>query len=127
VPTLRVPEVLPVGAINPKKSMARKAQGQCLSRLFEKPPRAHDAGLITPDRPGGGFCINCPKTNPTRERAPPGRGGLARVFASPRGIEVARWTCQAHWSVEFFRKIYVLPPQGECGGRERCDSRVPVL
>ena len=83
MPTVRVSEVRPPGTINPKESMTRKAQGRWLCLLTEKPPPAYDAGLINADRPGGGFCINCQETNPIRDRAAPGTGDPAHVFASP--------------------------------------------
>jgi hypothetical protein len=38
--------------------------------IVEKPSHAHDAGLVTADRPDGGFCVNRPQTSPIGVGAP---------------------------------------------------------
>ena len=131
MPTVRRPEVPPPGTINLKESMTRKAQGRWLSLLTEKPPPAYDAGLITADRPGGGFCINCPETNPIGDRSPPGTGGLVRVFAGPSAGSRSQWVDLPKLAgrSNSSSKICVLSsigcPSGRGWGRERPDSMDP--
>jgi hypothetical protein len=91
VPTMRLTKASPAEAINPKESMGRKAHGRGFQSSSKKPPRAHDAGLITADRRGGGFCINCPKTSPNaigalREETVPHH---AFAKSSIRRVEIA--------------------------------------
>jgi len=85
------------------------------SEVVEKPSQAHDAGLVTADRPDGGFCVNRPQTSPVgvgapaRMRGPPPiRLATLDQFAAGSGSRREGGPGSRH--VEFMSKIRVFRP-----------------
>jgi hypothetical protein len=107
----------PADAITPKESMVKEALRDDFPILIERPPRVHDAGLVTADRPGGGFCANCPETKlRRREKTVPAYLFGKSQFAGSR----SRWRTQpASRSFEFFNKIMLLSSTPHGSGRDR--------
>jgi hypothetical protein len=56
---------------------------RALSMVVKKPAHAHDAGLITADRPNDGFFVNRPQRNPMAIGRPEGRRFLPICLAWP--------------------------------------------
>jgi hypothetical protein len=87
--------------------MARKVAGQSLPIVVEEPPPAHDAGLVTAHGPGGGFCVNRPRTNLIGigalldDRVPGSMFGNARSGRRRIRIRVAKGGAATHQSIEF--------------------------